>query len=290
MPHRPDAHRRAIRQHPPASPPNAGVKSWLKRPVGWSTATFGLLVVAIATAFGTGVGQELVTPALTSIGLKKKPAMLTVSTEVAYKELALKDSVRSGPSADALLLGLPTAEEQESFIQKAHAMPVDTGTGSDAVTLKLTFATSSENPIRITNITVQKSVEKLYSGTLVIMPSQGGGEPNIPVTLNLDRPAPVFRGSDQRPYFGALSIPVKKDDQATLSISCRARKAAYRWSIAVTYSNSSGKHTTYLGRTGRQYTNAKAVPLTDQFALTASSPKYETTYEPNYPGTGFHLK
>jgi hypothetical protein len=32
----------------------------------------------MAIAFGSGVEQELVTPALTSSGLKRKPVMLTV--------------------------------------------------------------------------------------------------------------------------------------------------------------------------------------------------------------------
>jgi hypothetical protein len=161
-----------------------------KRPLTWVAGVAGALVVGAATAFGTGLGQQLFgivagsnTPAAPKAQVAKSgnPILIEDVRASQWDYASLIDPRRLALS-DARALAL-TSDQRK--------WPADMVMANQQW-ITLTVAGNSPAPVTINNIAIVKHCQApLTGGTLFFLPPNAGSFSTSPVYFNLDAPISI---------------------------------------------------------------------------------------------------
>ncbi|MFJ2648301.1 hypothetical protein ACIO1C_16385 [Streptomyces sp. NPDC087420] len=194
---------------------------------------------------------------------------------------ALPEPLRTGNDAYALRTGFSTDAEWLRFLKRNEAAPV--GEARVSIVLK-----GLRSTVRVTDMRVHMTdTDPVLKGT-AIRPYTQGDVASVPVLVDLDEPRPRIRGKGGAPYFQGYSIDLAKDERVSVELRCKGDKAHYEFSLGIDYLDDDGKHTLYLGRSGRTAEKPAEIKTSDTFRVTGEARSYSTVYEGNNMGRGYH--
>jgi hypothetical protein len=184
----PDAEPARTQEHPTehSDKPDGKKASLWRRPVVWLGGVLGALILAAATAFGTGVGQTLWSSATAPPAPHGPPVKLEAVSPLEFYEfksyvLPTKLVLTAGQlAAMNAEVGISSTGYVNWFRRRGGVLAVD---GLVAVTI----VSNSDSPVTIKEIDVVKRCQAPLHGTLFNY-VLGAGAPSVPqVTFNLDQ-------------------------------------------------------------------------------------------------------
>lgn len=182
---------------------------WWKRPLPWVGAILTATVIAIATAFGTGIGQKLSSAATGNPAPASAPTESTATPLVPAGRPTLTPADRESPRPSPVLIEDLQVEfyQDYSFVSPVElilnrsklaklAASWSTWPQSPGMVMAnqqwiiLTLAGNESAPVTINNMTILKICQApLKGGTLFYDPTHGSGPyPTAPIYFNLDEP------------------------------------------------------------------------------------------------------
>jgi hypothetical protein len=215
------------------SPAKKTKYAWLKQPATWIISLLAAIILAIGTAFGSGIGQHLAsaisknrTPHSSTHG-KVAPVIVESVTSGFFQDYSFVTQQKTPLSQEQL----QSINRQRISFNWAPAPPTAIA-NIDAITL--TVAGNSPAPITINNMTiVRHCTAPLTGGTLFYSPTRGAGAVVTPnISFNLDGPVSIgqygsYLGSKLPAggnFFAKKAIVLKYHQPQTLLIFASTRR------------------------------------------------------------------
>jgi hypothetical protein len=200
--------------------PSGGVNKRRKRTLAFVGAALSAFVIAIVTAFGTGVGQDLFSNVTKSSpsGPPVKVAAVTVerTADQAGTYVFANDQAFPSSQLDALnQFEAGTSQYDNWFRSKGAVDP-------DVSEIKLVVVGNRPEPVAITGMSVTRRCSPPLSGTLFYSPP-AGAEMLVGVGFNLDSTDPAAQNYDNGrlsgDYFGTHFISLHQGEIETFEIT-----------------------------------------------------------------------
>jgi hypothetical protein len=194
-------------------------KAWWKQPLAWLGGILTLSVAAIGTAFGTGVGQDLVSvafgthssqaansarsssPSQRPIPSADRSSRQTGSGASPENPIQIESANYATPGDPTVAFGKPLDNAQVSALtNNSAAIPDwaafirqavgDGGAPVGSALVKIVLHNVTKQTVLITNIQVVKECQAPLTGTLLYSPSAGATS-NIVIGYDLDNQFPI---------------------------------------------------------------------------------------------------
>ena len=213
-------------------------KPWWTRPVVWVGSIASALVIAIATGYGTGVGQGLFSAIVHHKAPQQEPLKINQeirNNQVAYdtrnaQAWALPYLLNPASSAAHILIP-PNAgsgyETPDSYIDRFDSWLFTHGGATVGVTNLVLTLIGGQGTTVVQSICAHIIKRtKIMSGTLFFKPPQGVGVP-VETALDLDSAEPCAR------YFQEHYISLSQGQSAVVDVSVVAHSDTVSWNLFI---------------------------------------------------------
>jgi hypothetical protein len=254
---------RASRAHPSAG--GASAKKGLGRLTGMSRAK--KIVASAAAACALAVISGFATPAFSDLTSSLSSSCL-VGSPFAVSVYHESDLAATGLGAMAFPGKMSLSSAQVSGLPGS----IDTsGQGYDVRSTTAALTLTARCSVRILQMRADVISRRApLSGTIVVLPSQGG-EPDTAITFDLDSADPVgLNGQSTQPYFQSKTFVFAPHEQDTFKLDGLTEKSTIQWKVEITFLE--------RGHVRRMFVQDGSRPFrVTAFAATGSDP-YQAEY------------
>jgi hypothetical protein len=240
--------RRGVRPAHPARRPK-------KRALAWAGTVVGALIIAIVTAFGTGVGQHI-----SSITIPHhRSAGLSVKIDAVSLE---RTALQAGTYMFPARLVLTAAQLQRLNVINPTQPQYDTwfrsrgGVDPDSSNLKVVVEGNGAHPVEITDIRAVKHCRRPLSGTLFFSPPAGNID-TIGIGFNLDSVTSIAENDDNGrlsgDFFASHTISLAPGEIQTLQITALTSRQYCQYKLELTVVDGDTTKTETIGNHGRPF-------------------------------------
>jgi hypothetical protein len=227
-----------------------------KQSLKWTAGVAGVLIAAAATAFGTGLGQQLFGFA-SGNSVSPKAAGLKPGSPILVEEV--RASGWDYPSlVDPRKLALSNAEALTLVSNRRKWPPDIVMTNQQWITL--TVAGNSPEPVTINDIAIVKHCQvPLTGGTLFFAPPGAGSFSTSPVYFNLDTPITIGQylsketGRIYDNFFAKQAVTLRYHEPWTFAIYVETKQHYCTYTFQLSVATTHGPVTETINNRGKPF-------------------------------------
>jgi hypothetical protein len=250
-------------------PPRKDKSSWWKRPLVWLGSIVGALIIAISTAFGTGIGQRLYSAAFSHSpsGSLNSPTASSGSSEgpIAIESLAYFPDASLG-FTDAF--PYQVSGEQLAALESNRTSDADVyrndlfrlgGVAVGQIGLQVVISGNDSQTVTITDIKVLQRCTAPLTGTLLVSPLTIAPSlaPVTGISFNLDERFPeaqnYVNGSTSGSFFADKTIALNQGETQTLLLIAETYYRYCQFTFKLVIATSSGSTTELITNDGKSF-------------------------------------
>lgn len=234
-------------------PPRQPVKSpWWKRPLVWAGSVIGALVIAIATAFGTGIGQDLFSALFRSSSPEGAPVTVESATYVSGEVYAFPQEI--------------TARQLK--IIDTSTLPLESfgGVNVQGAEIQIVLSGNDTQAVVIAGMQTVKHCAAPLTGTL-FESTVPGPSVDTRVGFNLDNRLPIAQDlEDNNPnadFFADHTISLRQGETQTLLVVAETRQQYCQFTFKLIVDTSNGQVAEPITNNGKSFEVTAAVGMAD---------------------------